>query len=476
MHSPHDDRNARAAERIGTVLKGKYRVDRVLGSGGMATVYAVTHRNEKRLAVKMLHPEISNRSDLQERFLREGYLANSVKHPGTVAVLDDDTTDDGAAFLVMELLEGGGVEEIWEANARSLPPRAVLALAHQVLDVLAAAHARGIVHRDIKPANLFLTNERKVKVLDFGIARLREPSFDSQNPTHTGMLLGTPAFMAPEQAMAESREIDAQSDLWAVGATLFTLLTGELVHTAANAQQLMVRAATSKARSLATVAPSTAESIVLLVDRALAFEKKDRWPDASAMRDAVRDAYLAAFGEVLSDAPLLQLAAGSSTMPRASAHADTLPSNPTPERWVAPATSSPAVSRSVPADLLTSTSHPVSTDAPSPPRTRRWPFAAAAGIVVLVGAGALALRSSPPAAVASSAPASASAPPSAELARAPVASTPSSPSAPPSTAAPPAASAPHRPPTIRSVRPSTSTTPPPQPTPQPQPVDPGSVR
>ena len=106
--------------------------------------------------------------------LAGGYAANAVKHPGAVVVLDDDVAEDGAAFLVMELLEGASIEAVWEKHGRRLPLRAVLAIGDQVLDVLAAAHAAGIVHRDIKPANLFLTRDGAIKVLDFGIARLRD--------------------------------------------------------------------------------------------------------------------------------------------------------------------------------------------------------------------------------------------------------------------------------------------------------------
>src|SRR6202035_1262725 len=109
-------------------------------------------------------------------FLREGYAANSVRHPGAVAVLDDDAAEDGGAFLVMELLEGAPLEELWERWDRRIPLACVLAVGQQLLDVLAAAHAKGIVHRDIKPANLFVTREGVLKVLNFGIARLAESS------------------------------------------------------------------------------------------------------------------------------------------------------------------------------------------------------------------------------------------------------------------------------------------------------------
>src|SRR5258708_29891152 len=166
MSAPDDeDVVIRAQRRIGTVLRGKYRLDRVLGVGGMATVYAATHRNGKEFALKLLHPELALRKDIRARFIREGYVANAVKHPASVAVLDDDVGEDGTAFLVMELLHGQTVETLWQRSDEQLPLALVAGIALQLLDVLAAAHARGVVHRDIKPENVLLTAEGQVKVL-----------------------------------------------------------------------------------------------------------------------------------------------------------------------------------------------------------------------------------------------------------------------------------------------------------------------
>jgi serine/threonine-protein kinase len=277
-----------ASKRIGTVLRGKYRIDSVLGVGGMAVVYAATHRNTKRFAVKMLHPELSIREDIRTRFLREGYVANSVQHPGAVAVLDDDVAEDGSAFLVMELLEGTTVDALWEKHGQKLPLAAVLGIGHQLLDVLVAAHANGIVHRDIKPENLFVTTEGQVKVLDFGIARLKDVA--SSSATSTGLVMGTPAFMAPEQALGKTSEIGAQSDIWAAGAVLFTLASGRYVHEGESAQHIVIQAATTPPRSLATVLPDAPKEVVQLVDHALAFDKSARWASAAVMQKGVASA------------------------------------------------------------------------------------------------------------------------------------------------------------------------------------------
>ena len=166
------------------VLDGKWHLDSVLGIGGMATVYAATHRNQKRVAIKMLHPEVSVDKQVTTRFTREGYLANTVGHPGTVSVLDDDVAEDGSAFLVMELLEGQTLDAMWEKSG-TLPVGEVLLLTDQLLDVLIAAHAKGILHRDLKPENLFLTKEGQLKVLDFGIARLARAHRRSDRGLHT---------------------------------------------------------------------------------------------------------------------------------------------------------------------------------------------------------------------------------------------------------------------------------------------------
>jgi eukaryotic-like serine/threonine-protein kinase len=281
-----DDVSERAEARVGITLKGKWRLDSVIGIGGMATVYAATHRNRSRVAIKMLHPEVAVSQDVTSRFLREGYVGNQVVHAGTVKVLDDDITEDGAPFLVMELLEGESLGARLDRDG-PLPPYEVALLADQLLDVLAAAHAAHIVHRDLKPDNVFLTLEGRVKVLDFGIARLRSLA-ESSASTQAGSLLGTPAFMAPEQALGRWKDVDERTDIWAIGATLFNLLTGRFVHEADAVQEQLVLAATSKAPPLQLHAPNAPPWLCHIVDRALAFGRDVRFPDARSMQAALR--------------------------------------------------------------------------------------------------------------------------------------------------------------------------------------------
>jgi eukaryotic-like serine/threonine-protein kinase len=293
-----------AGSKIGTWVKEKYLLEHVLGEGGMAIVYAATHRNKKRFAVKMLRPEISTVSDVRTRFLREGYVANTVDHPGVVAVLDDDIADDGCAFLVMELLEGSSVEDLSiRAPDDKLPQHVVLGVAHQLLDVLVAAHAKNVVHRDLKPANLFITRSGSLKVLDFGIARIREANLT--NATQTGHAMGTPAFMAPEQARGKASLIGPRTDLYSVGATMFSLLAGVDVHQGETAQEVVFEAGSKPARSLLTVMPNAPASIVAIVDRALAYDPDNRWADAAAMRDAIAKTFLDLMGEPISQNALI---------------------------------------------------------------------------------------------------------------------------------------------------------------------------
>jgi tRNA A-37 threonylcarbamoyl transferase component Bud32 len=316
------DLREQATERVGRILQGKWRLDELIGVGGTASVYAATHRNHKRVAVKMLHREVSQNAEVRERFLREGYVANTVGHVGAVSVLDDDVSEEGLAFLVMELLEGQTLESLSGDGEKKLEPLLVLGWIDALLEVLTAAHDKGIVHRDLKPENIFLTKEGQLKVLDFGIARAFE-SVQGEGITKTGFVMGTPAFMAPEQAMAHWDEVDVRTDLWAVGATMFTLLSARHVHEGKNGQEVMIRAATSVPTSLAKVVPGIPSAVAAVVDRAVAFERADRWSDAKTMRLAVKEAIasLTAGPTAAAASPAIGAAAGSAVASRPASQA-----------------------------------------------------------------------------------------------------------------------------------------------------------
>lgn len=274
-----------AERRVGRTLCGKWHLDRVIGVGGMASVYEATHRNRAKVAIKLLHPALSLEEETRSRFLREGYVANTIGHPGAVNVLDDDTAEDGSAFLVMELLDGESVEQRAIRKGGTLGAKEALTVIDELLEVLAMAHEKDIVHRDIKPENLFITSLGQLKVLDFGIARLNQGDTGS---TRAGSFMGTPAFSAPEQARGRWNEVDARTDLYAVGATLFTLLTGFHVHDAETPSEQLALAISSPAPSLASFLPDAPKDLVDLVDTALRYHKHERFQSARALQSAVR--------------------------------------------------------------------------------------------------------------------------------------------------------------------------------------------
>ncbi len=282
-----DEAEERARGRVGTTVDNKWKLDSLLGVGGMAAVYAGTHRNGTRAAIKILNPEIALSTNAKTRFLREGYVANKIGHPRVVLVLDDDEAPDGTAYLVMELLDGETLQSTI-AEGKPLPIGDVLRIAHDVLEVLEVAHAKDIVHRDLKPGNLLRTRpDGVVKLLDFGVAKVRESTaFGIPNVT-TLSAMGTPGFMPPEQARGRWDNVDGRADIWALGATMFALLTCKYVHDEETPNEQLLAAMTKPARSLREIAPDVPERACAIVDRALAFDREERYRDAAAMKAAI---------------------------------------------------------------------------------------------------------------------------------------------------------------------------------------------
>ena len=175
-------------------------VDRLLDVGGMGAVYEATHRNGRRAAIKVLHTRFARDPEVRKRFLREGYVANKIGHPGAVAILDDDTAEDGSPYLVMELLEGESLAG-WLQRVRGPAPgeRGARSRRARCSRCSRRRTRNGIVHRDLKPANVFVTRAGHAKLLDFGLARIRDGAI-SLIPTAQGVVMGTAGYMAPEQA------------------------------------------------------------------------------------------------------------------------------------------------------------------------------------------------------------------------------------------------------------------------------------
>ncbi|WP_437726108.1 serine/threonine-protein kinase [Sorangium sp. So ce861] len=282
-----------AEQRVGTRI-GPWAVERVLGVGGMASVFFGRRADGCVAAVKVLHAELASIDEVRKRFLREGPIGNALAAvaplcEGLPQVLESGATDDGVVYMAMEVLEG---ETVFDRMVRhgTLPVGQVIALAERVLDVLIVAHEHGIVHRDLKPENLHIGNDGRVRVLDFGLARVLDPLLEDvagvpeMTKTSTGVSIGTDDYMAPEQALGLIREIDGRTDLFGLGATMFRLLAGRTIHGDLDEARLLIAVATEKAPPLSQLAPTAPPGLCAVVDRALAFLKQERYPDARTMR------------------------------------------------------------------------------------------------------------------------------------------------------------------------------------------------
>jgi serine/threonine-protein kinase len=280
----------RAAQRVGRPLNARWHVDRLIDVGGTANVYEATRSDGRRAAVKVLNATAAATPELRRRFLRESYVANKIGHPGALAILDDDLATDGAPFLIMELLEGESLSRRLTRVGGQMPYAEMLGIAGQVLDVLDAAHANGILHRDIKPGNIFLTTAGHAKLLDFGLARIRD-GIVSAVPTLSGIVIGTVGYLSPEQARGVPEEVDVRSEIFGVGAVMFRAMVGRPIHDGPTQIDTLMAAMKDPAPSLRAAHPGAPEALVGVVDRALAFDKADRWRSAREMQTAIRSAY-----------------------------------------------------------------------------------------------------------------------------------------------------------------------------------------
>jgi serine/threonine-protein kinase len=273
-------KRAAASDWTGKTLYGKWTVERLIGVGGTSTVLQARHRNGRRAALKILHAHLAAHGRTRERFLREGRLANLVNHPGVVAVLDDFTTDDGTAVLVLELVLGQTLAAAAKESGGVLTAREVVAAACAVLEILAVAHDASIVHRDIKPENILRCADGTHRLADFGLAALQH---ELGMLTGTNVALGTPAYMSPEQARGNALEVDARTDIFGLGATMFTLLTGRYLHATSASRNLVVAAATEAIPPILSLEPAMFPPLAAIIERAVTSDKERRWPNARAM-------------------------------------------------------------------------------------------------------------------------------------------------------------------------------------------------
>jgi hypothetical protein len=254
---------ASASERVGQILAERYRLDALLGIGGMGAVYKGFHLGLRRpVAIKLLHPALARDAHISKRFDREAHSVSRLEHPNCVQVTDFGTTEDGTKYLVMQYLEGHELERLLEREA-AMPFARATALILQILHGLAHAHRQGVAHRDLKPENVFVTTDHEgretLKLVDFGISKITSGP-GSDKLTRAGLVFGTPDYMSPEQALGQAS--DHRADIYAAGILFFRMLTGTLPFTADDPVSLIRMQVTQPLPALPASVPAHLSAIV----------------------------------------------------------------------------------------------------------------------------------------------------------------------------------------------------------------------
>jgi serine/threonine protein kinase len=283
------DRSSLPPVAPGDLLAGKYRVERVLGAGGMGVVVEARHIElEQRVALKFLLPHAVTSSEATARFLREARAAVRIQGEHVARVTDVGRLDDGAPYIVMEFLEGMDLGAVVEKGP--LPLEDAIDFVLQACEAMAEAHAAGIIHRDLKPANLFLTQRPGgvscVKVLDFGISKMTEGRAHEVGLTQTAALIGSPLYMSPEQ-LRSARGVDHRTDIWSLGVILFEFLTGTVPFTASTLPQLIATILEGTPTRLAERRPDLPPGLEAVVSRALSKDAHDRHADVGELAAAL---------------------------------------------------------------------------------------------------------------------------------------------------------------------------------------------
>ena len=276
----------------GDVIAGKFRVERVLATGGMGIVFAALHLAlGQRVAVKMLLPDAMLVPSSVERFQREAQAAANIQNEHVVRIMDIGTTDKGAPYMVMEYLVGCDLGDLIDAR-KTIPPEEAVDYVLQACEAMAEAHRIGIVHRDLKPGNVFLTkrsdNTPLIKVLDFGISKLGEELVGRQQGalTATHVMMGSPLYMSPEQ-IRSAKTVDRRSDVWSLGVILFELLTGQLPFEGETAIAICAQVAADPPIPLRVLMPDLPEGLEEVILRCLEKEPEKRYDDVAAFAEAL---------------------------------------------------------------------------------------------------------------------------------------------------------------------------------------------
>lgn len=265
---------------LGQVLNDTFQVVRVIGEGGMGKVYEARHRRlkDRKFAIKVLLPEFAQNPEIVARFQREAESASSISHPNVVEVIDVFHTRDGAPCIAAEFLDGEELGAFVEKVGRLGVPFAI-GVARQICRALAAAHARGVVHRDMKPENVFLLKQQpgesgvpRIKVIDFGVSRVKDHDI---HLTQAGVILGTPSFMAPEQARAEV--VDERADIYGVGAVLYNLLTGVRPFDSDDPTRTLIMLLTEELAPVRSLNPAVPPALEAVIRRAVSKNKEERY-------------------------------------------------------------------------------------------------------------------------------------------------------------------------------------------------------
>ena len=301
---------------VGTTLEGGYRIDSLLGVGGMGSVFKATHvRLAKHVAVKVMASELSANTESLARFHREALITGSLGHPHIVQVFDLSTTPAGQPFLVMEFLEGEDLDQRLN-RVRRLPTADVLHIVKQVASALDATHAKGIVHRDLKPANIYLLKvageTNFVKVLDFGISKMRAAT---RQLTRTSSVMGTPNYMSPEQALGRNEEVDERTDQWALACIVWECLSGQRTFDGEEGTSILYQVVHEPPPSLLAKVPGLRPPVEAVLLRALAKNKDERFPHVTEFVTALECAMTDAVAPVLGAPRTVKLADSPDSKP-----------------------------------------------------------------------------------------------------------------------------------------------------------------